>query len=483
MSALEQLRGPVLVVDDDDALRETIADALEPLELEVDTAATAAEARERIDARDSGYAAVVTDLVMRSPDDGFSVLQAARAKDEATRIVMLTGHGSREAAVRAMQQGATYYIEKPIDLAELRTKVSKCLEEHAQALEFQRLREQVQATTKASGIERIIGQDPAMERVLQTVRQIAPTGATVLVLGESGTGKELIARAIHDLSQRANKRFVALNCGGMAEGTIESELFGHVRGAFTGATSDREGKFEFADGGTLFLDEVGEMPLPTQVKFLRVLEEREVQRVGDNRTRGVNVRVVAATNADIEHKIGEKEFREDLYFRLKVVTIRLPPLRERPGDIKLLVDRFVRDFSEIHGKDVEHVDRDVLVALVRHPWPGNVRELRNAVESMVVRARGNILTVDDLPPEIAFDGSDAAAGAAALVAGGGDPWRFIADFSAEEVERNHIRVALDREDGNRVRAAKAMGISERTLYRKIREYGLRGDGEDRGADD
>ncbi|MGA1606602.1 MAG: sigma-54 interaction domain-containing protein, partial [Planctomycetota bacterium] len=343
-------------------------------------------------------------------------------------------------------------------LVEFRTKVQKCLAEYRKDLDYQELRSRVDREFGTGGI---IGQDPKMVRLLDVVRQIASTNASVLVLGESGTGKELVARAIHGQSPRRDKPFVALNCGGLAEGTIESELFGHVKGAYTGATADREGKFEYADGGTLFLDEVGEMPLQTQVKFLRVLEEREVARLGSNKSRRVDVRVVAATNADLQRKVESGEFREDLFYRLKVVTLDLPPLRERSGDIKLLVEHFLRHFSEQHGKDVDSIDRDALVALLRYEWPGNVRELRNAVESMVVRVRGNILTVADLPPEIGTaPGSEQ------------DGWQFLAGKTVEDVERNHIRVNLDLASGNRQRAAKAMGMSERTLYRKLKEYGL-----------
>lgn len=445
----------ILLVDDDDALRETLREAVDSLEVDVDTADTGADAIERVRART--YAVVVTDLVMKGID-GFSVLEEVRRRSPSTRLIMLTGHGSREVAVQAMQQGATYYLEKPFDLVEFRTKVQKCLAEYRKDLDYEELRSRVDREFGTGGI---IGQDPKMVRLLDVVRQIASTNASVLVLGESGTGKELVARAVHGQSPRRDRPFVALNCGGLAEGTIESELFGHVKGAYTGATSDREGKFEYADGGTLFLDEVGEMPLQTQVKFLRVLEEREVARLGSNKSRRVDVRVVAATNADLQRKVEAGEFREDLFYRLKVVTLELPPLRERSGDIKLLVEHFLRHFSEQHGKDVDTIDRDALVALLRYEWPGNVRELRNAVESMVVRARGNILTVDDLPPEIGTaPGSDQ------------DGWQFLAGKTAEEVERNHIRVNLDLASGNRQRAAKAMGMSERTLYRKLKEYGL-----------
>ena len=448
-------RAPVLIVDDDDALRATLHDALEILPVEVDVASGGREALARLGER--SYAVVVTDLVMKDVD-GFAVLAEAKRRSPHGRVIMLTGHGSREVAVQAMQRGATYYIEKPVDLTEFRTKVGKCLDEHHKDVEYGELRARVE---RESGIRGIIGQDQKIVRLLETVRQIAPTAASVLVRGESGTGKELVARAIHELSPRRERPFVALNCGGLAEGTIESELFGHQKGSFTGAIADREGKFEYADGGTLFLDEVGEMPLSTQVKLLRVLEEREVARLGSNKSRRVDVRVVAATNADLEARVKENSFREDLYYRLKVVTLNLPPLRERSGDIKLLVEHYLRHFAKLHGKDVESIDRDALVALVRYEWPGNVRELRNAVESMVVRAHGNILTVSDLPPEI---------GAPPPVEHEG--WEFLAGRTAQEVERNHIRVTLQQTEGNRQKAATALGISERTLYRKIKEYGL-----------
>jgi two-component system, NtrC family, response regulator HydG len=446
---------PILVVDDDDALRESLVAALEALPVEITAAAGGAEAVALL--RERRFAVVVTDLVMKGVD-GFAVLAAAKQNYANCRVVMLTGHGGREVAVQAMEKGATYYVEKPVDLADLRAKVKKSLEDHQKDVAYDDLKGQLEA---AYGVQGIIGQDPKMQRVLALVRQIAGTAASVLILGPSGTGKELIARAIHTLSPRSKRPFVAINCGGMSEGTIESELFGHVKGAFTGALADREGKFEYAAGGTLLLDEVGEMPLPTQVKLLRVLEERAVVRLGDNRTRPVDVRVLAATNADLPHKVKDGTFRQDLYFRLKVVTIDLPSLRERRSDIKLLVEHFLRHFAGLHSKDVESIDREALVALVQYDWPGNVRELRNAIESMVVRAKGNILTRADLPPEIwAPAPSDQ------------DSWQFLAGRTWEEVERNHIRVALELCAGNRQKAARSMGLSERTLYRKIKEYGL-----------
>jgi two-component system response regulator HydG len=445
----------ILVVVDDDALRDTLAQALETGQFDVVTAASGTLALQELQARE--FSVVVTDVVMRAPD-GFEVLKEARARYPFCRVIMLTGQGSRDLAVQAMQMGASYYIEKPVDLHELRTKVAKCLEEYTRDLEYEALRSQVD---RSYGFEGIIGGDPKMVRVLDVLRQIAPTNASVLILGESGTGKELVARAIHRYSPRRTQAFVALNCGGLSEGTIESELFGHVKGAFTGALADREGKFEYADKGTLFLDEVGEMPQATQVKLLRVLEDREVTRLGANRSRRVDVRLIAATHADLVNRVKEGAFREDLYYRLKVVTIDLPPLRERRSDIKLLVRHFLQHFCAVHGKDIDDIDRDALAALTQYEWPGNVRELRNSVESMVVRARGNILTRDDLPPEIWTPGAPEH-----------DNWGFLAGRTQEDVEKNHIRVSLEMTAGNRVKAAKAMGISERTLYRKIKDYGL-----------
>ncbi len=448
-------RDPILVVDDDDALRDSLVQALEVLPVEITAAASGAEAVEMLAQR--RFAVVVTDLVMKG-SDGFAVLAAAKQHYANCRVVMLTGHGGREVAVQAMEKGATYYVEKPVDLADLRAKVKKSLEDHQKDVAYDELRGQME---RASGIEGIVGQDPKIQRVLSLVRQIAGTAASVLILGSSGTGKELVARAIHNQSPRSKRPFVAINCGGMSEGTIESELFGHVKGSFTGAFTDREGKFEFAHGGTLLLDEVGEMPMATQIKLLRVLEERGVTRLGDNKVRAVDVRVLAATNADLLQKVKDGSFRQDLYFRLKVVTIELPALKERRSDIKLLVDHFLKHFCRQHGKDVESVDREALVALVQYDWPGNVRELRNAVESMVVRAKGNILTRADLPPEIW-----------APMPVDQDSWHFLAGRTVQEVERNHIRVSLELSGGNRQKAARSMGLSERTLYRKIKEYGL-----------
>ncbi len=450
----------ILIVDDDRGHAETLEDALEVLGLETSLASSAEEAKKLI-AEGDPYAVVITDLVMGA-EDGFAVLDKARRRSPSTQVLMLTGHGGREIAVKAMEEGALYYLEKPVNLDELRTKVQRALDTWRKEEEFERLKRDL---GQLQGIQKLVGRSPQMQRVVDLIYQVAPTQASALILGESGTGKELVARAIHNLSPRKEEPFVALNCGGLSEGTIGSELFGHVKGAYTGAASDREGKFEYANGGTLFLDEIAEMPLEMQVQLLRVLEEQKVVRIGSNKSIPVDVRLLAATHQDLEKKIEQGKFRQDLYYRLKVVTIQLPPLRDRKSDIPLLAEHFRDLFAKMHNKDVEGIDREVLVAFSSYDWPGNVRELRNVIESMVVRARGNILTVQDLPPELSTHPEEI-----------GDPWAFLAGKTVEEVERNQIRVTLDLFQGNRQKAAKALGTSERTLYRKLKEYGLEGRG-------
>ena len=449
----------VLIVDDDQGHAEVVGEVLEGEGFEVRLAESGEEGLRLIRDEDA-CALVLTDLKMRDVD-GFAVLEAAKSKDPSTVVLMLTGHGGRDVAVKAMKEGALYYLEKPVELDELRTKVAKALEIQERDREYLMLKNDL---ARRHGIEGFIGRSPQILRIVDLVHQIAPTQASVLILGESGTGKELVARAIHNLSPRRKKPFVALNCGGLAEGTIESELFGHARGAFTGAVGDRQGKFEFAQHGTLFLDEVAEMPLQTQVKLLRVLEDRAVVPVGANDSRPVDVRVLAATHRNLMNDIEEGKFRKDLYYRLKVVTVELPSLRERKQDIPLLAEAFRAQAAALHDKYVDGIDREVLMAFSTYDWPGNVRELRNVVESMVVRARGNILTVLDLPPELS-----------PTIVVDQDGWQFLAGKQADEVERNHIRVTLELFQGNRQQAAKAMGISERTLYRKLKEYSLEGE--------
>jgi len=302
-----------------------------------------------------------------------------------------------------------------------------------------------------------------MQAVFRTLRQVAPTDVTVLITRESGTGKEPVARALHQNSRRRNAPFVALNCAALPESLLESELFGHEKGSFTGAMARKVGHIEHAQGGTLFLDEIGDMPLTTQVKILRVLEQREIVRVGSSTPVPVDIRVITATNQNLVELVGNRRFREDLYFRLKVVSIDLPPLRERASDVPLLVEAFVRELAARHGRNVTGVSPDVIRALQSQPWPGNVRELRNVVENMVVTGSHEVLQVSDLPPALQVGGAARATAAAPA---------SLAGRTAADVEREHIEATLQLVEGNRAKAARMMGIGERTLYRKIKEYGL-----------
>jgi len=448
--------GRVLVVDDDEGHAEALA---EGLEMDGYACTLAHDGGTAIEAMGSGaFDAIITDLVMKGVD-GIEVLEhAARLQPEAA-VLLVTGHGSVETAVDAMRRGASDYIEKPVRLTELRTRLERALETGRLRRDNRELRAQLD---ERFGLEGIVGSSPPMQRVFDVLKQVAPTTATVLVLGESGTGKELVARAIHTNSPRKDQRFVAMNCAALSEGLIESELFGHVKGAFTGAVSASEGRMVYADGGTLFLDEVGDMPLETQAKLLRALELREVQPVGGNTVRKVDIRLVAATNQDLEERVADGRFREDLYYRLKVVTIDLPPLRERTADIPLLVDHFLTELSERHGRDVRGMTPQARAVLVGYGWPGNVRELRNAVETMVLLSSGHVIDEADVPESIRS--------APRTPTGGGS--EGLAGRSLKEVERDLIAANLEFAGGNRQKAAAVLGIGERTLYRKIREYGL-----------
>jgi two-component system response regulator HydG len=362
-----------------------------------------------------------------------------------------------------MQQGAFNYLLKPLDLKQLRSVVDS-------ASRTQHLRranaELNRRLDEKFGFEGVIGNSPQMHDVVTRLQRIAPTDATVLIQGETGTGKELVAQAIHQNSPRKNRPFVALNCAALSENILESELFGHIRGAFTDASADRVGKFEYATGGTLFLDEVGDMPLPTQIKLLRVLESGEITRVGSNEQIKVNVRILSATNRDLEEAIRNGSFREDLYHRLKVLTVRLPRLSERTGDIPLLIEHFIHLHSARHHKKIKSMTTAARRRLMAFNWPGNVRQLKNAIESMVVVDFDEVLDVDDLPPELLTPGElpepvGASTGLADLV---GRPM--------SELEGLFIAETLKSTGGNREEAAQMLGIGERTLYRKIKEYGL-----------
>ncbi|GAB6165634.1 sigma-54 dependent transcriptional regulator [Thermostilla marina] len=449
----------VLIVDNDESHAWTVADALESQGLECAVAVSGNEGIRKIDSEP--FDVIVTDLVM-SDVDGLGILSHAKKEQPHAEVILITGHGSVSSAVTAIQEGAFNYLLKPLDLKQLRAVVKKA----AESAQLRRDNAELQRRLdERFGFQGVIGDSPQMRQVIEKLKRIAPTDASVLILGETGTGKELVAQAIHQNSPRKNKPFVALNCAALSENILESELFGHVKGAFTDACSDRMGKFEYAHGGTLFLDEVGDMPMATQIKLLRVLENGEITRVGSNDPIRVNVRVLSATNANLEEAVEEGTFRRDLYHRLKVVTIRLPSLAERAEDIPVLVDHFIKQFSEKHGKEIRGISAAARRRLQGYHWPGNVRQLRNVIESMVVVDYDGLLDVDDLPDELSDSGTTASSsGDVSLASLVGKPLR--------EVERLLIAETLRATGGNREEAAKKLGIGERTLYRKIKEYQL-----------
>jgi two-component system response regulator HydG len=454
----------VLIIDDQAAHAQSTAEALERAGYECVVATSGQAGLDRIrESANGGFDVIITDLVMRGAD-GMAVLREVAERTPETPVLMVTGHGTIETAVEAIKAGAYDYIEKPLDIDALRTRVRNAAEHLRLA---RRARDLQQQLDERFGFEGIVGHSPRLAQVLKTCRQIAPTTARVLIIGESGTGKELVARAIHVNSPRRAKPFVPLNCAALSEGILESELFGHEKGSFTSAAAQRKGRFEYADGGTLFLDEVGDMPLTTQIKLLRVIESGEITRVGSNVPMRVDVRLISATNQDLAAAVARGTFREDLYFRLKVVQLTLPPLRERREDIPLLVDTFIRKFSRKHGKAVTGITPEAVRLLSRCHWPGNVRELENAVESMVVIAAAPVLDVADLPESVTP--GPPAAGETQEAASAPMPEEPL---NLEDRERRAIVDALARTRGNREEAARLLGIGERTLYRKIKLYDL-----------
>jgi two-component system response regulator AtoC len=419
---------------------------------------------------------------MRMPGmDGLVLLQRALAHSPRLAVIMLTAYGSVDSAVEAMKRGAADFLQKPVELGELDQRIAKALRAARMEQENMVLKEQL---NRKFGMESIIGESAPMHEVFDIIRQAAPTSATILIQGESGTGKELVAHAIHRLSTRAKGPFVAVHCAALAPTLLESELFGHEKGAFTGATDRRIGRFEMADGGTLFLDEISEVDPGIQTKLLRVLEERQFERVGGRATVEVDIRLITATNRDLKKRVEEGKFRDDLFFRLDVVSLTIPPLRERLSDLPLLCGTLLKEFAEKDNRPVREITPDALNLLMRYSWPGNVRELRNTIERMVVLARGDKLTVRDVPPAIrsAVDSRGLPAGLT-LPAGGGGAVR-----SLDETEKIMILNALRKCGGNKSKAAEELGISRRTLHRKINQYkmdenaapGLPGEGESHG---
>ncbi len=449
----------VLIVDNDRQHAQVMSESLERVGYNC-TMATSGPDGARCIERDT-FDVVFTDLVMNEVD-GMQILSRAKESLPDCEVIVVTGHASVPKAVEAMQQGAFNFLEKPITTDRLRAVADKAADSVRSRWEKLELHQRLD---ERFGFEGIIYCSDKMKGVIERLKRIAPTDAGVLITGDSGTGKELIAQALHQNSPRKKKPFVALNCGAVAEHLVESELFGHVKGAFTDALNDRVGKFEYANGGTLFLDEVGDMPIATQIKLLRVLEERHITRVGDNKSIPVNVRVLSATNRNLEDAIEKGTFRNDLYFRLKIVTVDLPSLAQRREDILPLVDHFRRQLAKRHGKTIKSVSPNVTRRFFGYDWPGNVRQLRNVVEAMVVVDADGVLDVDDLPPELSdvqeADGASIDAGPSSLI---GKP--------LDDIERWAIQETLKLTNGNREETARMLGIGARTLYRKLDKYQL-----------
>jgi two-component system response regulator HydG len=459
MTDSEIRKSSILVVDDEQEHAQVMCEALTRLGHRCDATFNLDEARSRLGRKP--YDVVVTDLVMDGRRDGLEVLRAARQLEPPPPVVLVTAHADIPTCKQALSEGAYDYIEKPLDLEYFRAQVNRAAERAALQKQNEELREQL-AESSGAGFEGIIGKSASMQNVIRTARQVAGSDIPVLIMGESGTGKELIARAIHASSRRRKNRLVALNCAGLSESILEDELFGHVKGAFTGAAGEREGRFEHADKGTLFMDEIGDMPAAMQAKLLRVLENGEVVRLGSNEPIRVDVRLISATNRNLDEMVAEKRFREDLFFRIKGVTIHIPPLRERREDIPLLIYFFLQQAAEKYCKPIDGVAPETQQMLMSYAWPGNVRQLKNVIENMVVLSTGNHLKPESLPREIRPSGAGDATGGMNNLVG----------ISIEQAEKELIRNTLKMVNGNREQAAKILGIGERTLYRKIKEYDL-----------
>ncbi len=449
----------LLIVDDEKPTRDGLRAALEE-RYDVYAADDAKAAMELLEAEH--FDVLLTDFRLPN-EDGLKLIARAKSLARPPVCILMTAYGSEELAVDAMKRGADDYIAKGrLQIDELEMRIARALRRQNLETENVSLRKQLDTQY---GMENIVGKSPAMKEIFEVVQQVAPTRATVLLTGESGTGKEVFAKAIHQLSPRAKQPFVAVHCGALAPTLLESELFGHEKGAFTGAHERRIGRFEQAQGGTLFLDEIGEIDAAIQVKLLRFLGERTFERVGSNKTLTADVRLVTATNKKLEELVKTGTFREDLFFRLRVVEIVLPPLRERPSDIPLLARRFLKEFAEENKKNVNEFTPDALEMLMNYSWPGNVRELRTAMEHAVVLCRGEKVSARDLPPSVRA-GRAAAAESARAVTGN--------SLTVKEAEKQLIERALTETKGNRTLAAKKIGMSRRSFHRKLHVYHLEG---------
>ena len=458
----------IIVIEDDEGNRRTVTRALTREGYRVEAFAEAEPALDYL-RQHRDVALVITDLMLPGLD-GFGVLEQSRGIDPEVGVLMVTGHGSVESAVDAMKRGADDYLTKPVDLFELRKRTSAIIEKRQLSSRVDELESRLGEKFK------LIGQSKSMEDLFRQMELVAPARSNVLIVSESGTGKELVANALHENSPRRDKRFLPINCAAIPAEILESELFGHERGAFTGAAARKLGKFELAHGGTLFLDEIGELPLEMQVKLLRVLEQREFMRVGGSENIKVDIRVIAATNADLDRAVEEGRFRSDLYYRLKVVTLKIPPLRERREDIPILLKHFLELFARENGREGMRFGAEAMRLLVQARWEGNVRELRNMVESLVVLAPHEEIGVEDLPEEYRKVSREPAPASASAADEGQRPAEDAGGegLTMEEIERRAILSALEKTGGNRTQAAGMLGIGLRTLQRKLKEYRMAG---------
>ncbi len=450
-------KAKVFVFDDDADSLASVAAALRRDGFDVHPFGDPREGLSRLAAE--GGDVVLTDLRMPGLT-GMDVIRRVAGENPGVPVVVLTAYGTVESAVEAVRAGASDYLMKPVAIPQLRAAVFKAVKERAMRREIAQLREEVD---RKYGIEGIVGASRAMEELFRKIRLVAPTRMNVLVQGESGTGKELVARAIHALSPRRGRRFIPLNCAAIAESLLESELFGHEKGAFTGAVATRQGMMEVAEGGTLFLDEIGEMSPALQAKLLRAIEEKEIIRVGGSQVIKVDVRIIAATNRDLAARVAEKAFREDLFYRLNVFNIAVPPLRERREDIPKLADHFLKEVSRENRAPQKRLSPEALKVLLACRWPGNVRELRNAMETAALVATSDTIGPGDLPPGIAGE---------AIPPSSSGPIPLPPSRTLEEIERDAIRAALAQTGGNKTQAAKVLGIGLRTLHRKLKEYAI-----------
>jgi DNA-binding NtrC family response regulator len=455
----------ILIVDDEESTRELFAELLQRWDYEVDQTADGHGALKL--AAETHPDVIISDLVMPKLD-GLALVRALREEQPDTPVVIITGKGTIDAAVEAVREGVFDFVEKPLDPARLRVILQRALEKKQTLHEMQVLRRRLGQVDSGVGL---VGNSPPMRRAMELVEKVAPSKASVVITGQSGTGKEMVARAIHQLSPRRDKPFIAINCSAIPATLIESEMFGHERGAFTGADQRRLGAWELADGGTLFLDEVGEIPIELQAKFLRVLEEERLRRLGGKSEIAVDVRVISATNRELKDEIKGGRFREDLYFRLNVFHINLAPLKERHEDIPVLVQHFIDRFAREAGKKLHGVSPQAMKRLTDYGWPGNIRELRNTLERAVILCGSGVIEAEHLPSELAAGGGESAY----LKLPYGLPLR--------EIEKEYILATLTRLQNNKARTAQALGISEKTLYNKLYRYSGRSPRRDDDSDD